>query len=173
MAADNYPYSFNASLVDLGATRNAWPSFHITWALLTFWICRDLRRGRWVAGAFLICTIVSTMALGERYLVDVIAAFPLSLMVWQVCVGEGTIGNPRRMLPVMAGGLILLLWLVGLRSAPRIFWLSPVIPWAASIATVGCSLFAVSRHPDQRPVPSLDSVHSLIREQQSDLIGVG
>jgi hypothetical protein len=145
ISGDRDSYSFDATW-----PRNAMPSLHVTWALLIFWICRDLRRGRWLAGAFLISTALSTLVTGEHYLVDVIVAFPLALVVWQVCVGEGSIGHPRRVLPIMAGGLMLILWLTAIRFTPQVFWLSPVLPWSAAIATISCSLLIVSRHPDRR-----------------------
>jgi hypothetical protein len=55
---------YNSSLFDERLPRNAMPSLHVTWALLIFWICRDLRWGRWIAGAFLLCTVLSTMVCG-------------------------------------------------------------------------------------------------------------
>jgi PAP2 superfamily protein len=67
---------YSSSLVDPKWPRNCLPSLHVTWALLIFWICRDLKWGRWIAGAFLICTALSTMIVSEHYLVDVITVFP-------------------------------------------------------------------------------------------------
>lgn len=138
---------FNSSVVDPKWPRNCLPSLHVTWALLTFWICRDLRWGRWVAGFFLAFTALSTMIVGEHYLVDVIVAFPLALIVWQVCVGEGSFGNPRRVLAIFCGTLFLLLWIATIRLTPEAFWLSSVLPWTAAIVTVGYSLIVVSPHP--------------------------
>jgi PAP2 superfamily len=141
---------YNSSLVDPKWPRNCLPSLHVTWALLIFWICRDLKWGRWIAGAFLICTALSTMIVGEHYLVDVITAIPLSLIVWQVCVGEGPLGHPRRVLATLGGVLALLLWIATIRMAPEVFWLSPVLSWSAAILTIACSLIAVSPHPDEQ-----------------------
>ena len=143
---------YNSSLVDPKWPRNCLPSLHVTWALLTFWICRDLRWGRWIAGAFLVGTALATMIVGEHYLVDVIAAFPLALIVWQICVGEGSFGNPRRVLAMSGGGLMLLLWIATIRASPEVFWLSPVLPWSAAIATVFFSICAVSPHPEEHTV---------------------
>lgn len=142
MTPDLDSYSFNPS-----DPRNAMPSLHVTWALLTFWICRDLKWGRWVAGLFLFCTIVSTLFTGEHYLVDVVAAFPLALIVWHVCVGEVPRTDPRRLLPILCGVTVLLLWIGSIRFDPQLFWLSPVLPWSSAVLTVGGSLWAVSRHP--------------------------
>lgn len=165
---------FDSSLVDLRWPRNAWPSLHVIWALLTFWICRDLKWGRWIAGVFLIGTALSTLVTGEHYLVDVIAAFPVSLVVWQVCVGEVPLGHPRRVLSIMGGGLMLLLWVAAIRVTPEVFWLSPVLPWSAAMVTVGGSLLSVSRHPGQQflpgEAPTLPS--AIAREQQAELVGV-
>lgn len=176
MTTDNSLKSklYNSALIDTSAPRNAMPSLHVTWALLVFWICRDLRRGRWIAGAFLICTALSTLAVGEHYLVDVIVAFPFALIVWQVCVGEGSFGNPRRVLSIMGGGLMLLLWLASIRIAPQAFWLSPILPWSAAFTTVGGSLWAVSRHPDEWSVSSEDQseVRHVTREEMPELVEV-
>lgn len=146
MALDK-AHLYNSSLVDPKWPRNCLPSLHVTWALLIFWICRDLKWGRWIAGAFMIFTALSTMIVGEHYLVDVITAFPLALIVWQICVGEGPLGHPRRVLATLGGVLALLLWIATIRLAPEAFWLSPVFPWSAAIVTITGSLVAVSPHP--------------------------
>jgi hypothetical protein len=167
MTPDIDSYSFDAT-----SPRNAMPSMHVTWALLTFWICRDLRRGRWIAGAFLICTVISTLSTGEHYLVDLIAAFPLALVVWEVCVGDVPIGHPRRTLPILGGLAMLMLWISAIRFTPHVFWLSPVLPWSAAIAIVGGSLMAVSRHPDERFVLSEDYSTRTTRVRGAELVGV-
>jgi hypothetical protein len=149
MALDK-AHLYNSSLVDPKWPRNCLPSLHVTWALLVFWICRDFRWGRWISGTFLICTALSTLIVGEHYLVDVITAFPLALIVWQVCVGEGPVGHPRRVLTILGGVLMLLLWIATIRVAPEVFWLSSILPWSAAMGTIGCSLAAVSPHPEEQ-----------------------
>ena len=149
MALDK-THLYNLSLVDPKWPRNCLPSLHVTWALLVFWICRDFRWGRWISGGFLICTALSTLIVGEHYLVDVITAFPLALIVWQVCVGEGPLGHPRRVLAILGGVLMLLVWIATIRVAPDVFWLSRILPWSAGIVTIASSLAAVSPHPEEQ-----------------------
>jgi PAP2 superfamily len=134
--------------------RNAIPSLHVTWAILIFWICRDLKWGRWIAGAFLVCTALSTMVIGEHYLVDVIAAFPLALAVWSLCVGSVPLLHPRRMLPLSGALAALVIWMLAIRSAPQVFWLTPILPWGLGAALVVLPLLFVSRHPNQEALPT-------------------
>jgi len=62
------------------APRNCMPSLHSAWALLVWWNARPLARGpRTVAALFLAITLLATVALGYHYVVDVVAAFPLTM----------------------------------------------------------------------------------------------
>lgn len=127
--------------------RNAMPSLHMTWALILLWISRDLRRGRWMAAVFAMLTMIATLSTGEHYMVDLVAAFPFALAIWNLCVGDVPLSNPRRMLCVFGGTAGYLLWIVVIRVAPGIFYLSPAVPWLAAIATIAGTLFAVYSQP--------------------------
>jgi PAP2 superfamily len=59
---------------DPHAPRNCMPSMHLTWALL---IWRSQRGpARYLAGAFVIATALATLATGEHYTPDLVAALP-------------------------------------------------------------------------------------------------
>ncbi len=127
--------------------RNAMPSLHMTWALILLWISRDLKRGHWAAAIFATLTAVATLSTGEHYLVDLVAAFPFALAIWNLCVGDTPLSHPRRMLCVVGGTAGYLAWIVVIRVAPSTFYLSPAVPWLAAVATVGGTLFAVYSQP--------------------------
>jgi hypothetical protein len=59
--------------------RNAMPSLHATWALL---ICWGARQGpvwvRWLLGPWLALTLLATVGAGGHYLIDLVAALPLT-----------------------------------------------------------------------------------------------
>lgn len=66
--------------VPTSAPDNCMPSMHLTWALLIAWNARSvgLRIALWVNVAL---TVVSTLALREHYLVDLIAAVPYTIFI--------------------------------------------------------------------------------------------
>src|SRR6266436_7424451 len=69
--------------------RNAIPSLHVAWAILLWWNSRRLSLPiRIFTGAYLVLTILSTLATGEHYLVDIIAAIPFALCVQAIVSPE-------------------------------------------------------------------------------------
>lgn len=61
------------------APRNAFPSLHMTWALLLWYYSP-----RWlkpVSLALALITAAATLGLGEHYVIDLVAAFPFALAV--------------------------------------------------------------------------------------------
>jgi len=92
----------------VGTAFNATPSLHCAWAFLLFLAMRSL--GRWitvVTGIFVMLTAISTMAVGEHYAVDLIAALPFTLMVYAVV--------NRRYLPASIGAVTIILWQLSAR----------------------------------------------------------
>ena len=150
--------------------RNAMPSLHMTWALLVLWICRDLKRGYLLAGGFAFLTAVATLAVGEHYLVDLVVAFPFALAVWSLCIGDVPLSHPKRVLTIIVSASTYLAWIIVIRFAPNVFYISPVIPWLASAVTIAGTLLAVhsqptilftGRHPDvSAQTVAYDSVSS-------------
>jgi PAP2 superfamily len=64
---------------DPNAPRNCMPSMHLTWALFMWINARGI--AKWAAGAFVAITALATLATGEHYIPDLIAALPWSLAV--------------------------------------------------------------------------------------------
>ena len=125
--------------------RNAMPSMHLAWALLIWWALRDMKVGRWIGLAYAFATALATLGGGEHYLVDLVAAFPFSLAVWSLCMGEAPPVSPRRMLPLAGSCAALLVWIVCIRTAPQLFWISPVLTWGAALSIVAGTVYAQFR----------------------------
>jgi hypothetical protein len=122
--------------------RNAIPSLHMTWVLLIWWNSRGLPR--WVRGialAFVWFTVLATLGTGEHYFVDLVVAFPFSLMVQALCSYSLPFRSGERRTAFLFGTFITLVWLALLSYATRLFWISPLIPWAMIVATVSSSVF--------------------------------
>ncbi len=118
--------------------RNAMPSLHVAWALLVYWLWRPTRWG-WVALLYLLLTMVATLAGGEHYLVDLVAAFPFALAIWILC---GNDRRPARVLTFLASVLSLLVWIAVIRFAPDLLRSSWLVPWSFSALLVAGSLAA-------------------------------
>src|SRR5208337_5691574 len=70
----------------LKGARNAIPSLHMTWVLLVWWNSRGLARWvRAIALVFVVLTAMATLGTGEHYFIDLVVAFPFSLMVQALC----------------------------------------------------------------------------------------
>jgi len=150
----DFPYKVPAQIVPHlrfipGAVLNATPSGHIAWALLLLWAAR------WHCGkycqyncvVFLIFTILSTMGLGEHYVIDLIAGVPFAAGMWVLM--------DRRWQEAICAFLLVAAWSVALRSGwalqlPREaawlacaatvafpFYLRPISPVAAARESVG------------------------------------
>lgn len=117
--------------------RNAIPSLHLAWALLAWWYSRGLSWfERLIAFAFLAITAFATLGTGEHWFIDLIVAFPFALMIQGLCAYSLSWKEPGRLTAILFGLFGTLGWLVVLRFGAKIFWTSPVIPWALAAATV-------------------------------------
>lgn len=59
--------------------RNAMPSLHATWALLVCWSAREGPAWmKWLLGPWLALTLLATVGAGGHYLIDLVAALPLT-----------------------------------------------------------------------------------------------
>jgi hypothetical protein len=99
--------------VDWLVPRNGVPSLHFTWALLIWWNTRSLNRwARVSALLFVIATVFDTLATGEHYLFDLMAALPFSL--WMQASMIRTVGfrDRRRWLPALCGAAMFIALLV-------------------------------------------------------------
>lgn len=63
-----------------GWWRNCMPSMHFTWALLIAWNARS-RRLRAVLWPYVVVVAIATLATGEHYLVDLLAAIPYTALI--------------------------------------------------------------------------------------------
>ena len=117
--------------------RNAMPSLHMGWTLLVWWYSRGLSRAeRIIAFAFLALTAFATLGTGEHWFIDLVVAFPFALFIDALCAYHVSWKDSRRLRTMLAGLGITLAWFASLRYGAKIFWISPVIPWTLSAATI-------------------------------------
>jgi hypothetical protein len=124
--------------IDSQWPRNGMPSLHMGWALLIWWSCKEKRLGKWLALVFALLTAVSTMVYGEHYLIDLLAAFFFALIPWSLCMADGGLRRPCRAFALATGAFGYLAWLVLIRDHARLFWASPLVPWAGLV--ISCAV---------------------------------
>jgi hypothetical protein len=123
--------------VALGGFRNAMPSMHLGWVLLAWWYSRGF--SWWTRGvtlAFVMFTVAATLGMGEHYLIDLIVAFPFCLLLFAVFSFSLPKKHKEKVRALWLGALGTFGWFGLLRYAPRLFWVSPVIPWLFVAATL-------------------------------------
>jgi hypothetical protein len=126
--------------------RNAMPSLHTAWVLLVWWNSKGLARWiRAIALLFLILTVMATLGTGEHYFVDLVVAIPFALMVQALCTYSLPFGSGARRTAFLFGTFVTLLWMAVLSFATSIFWVSPVVPWTMTVATVAPSILFWNR----------------------------
>jgi hypothetical protein len=118
------------------APRNAFPSFHLTWALVALLL--SWRFG-WPArigfGLFALLIAAATLALGEHYLIDLVAALPVLAAIAALCIEHVSWRSPARR-QALAGGIALyLVWVALLQPA----WSQAVSSWPL-VPTAWCAL---------------------------------
>jgi PAP2 superfamily len=132
--------------VTIGGQRNAFPSLHLGWALLTWWYSEGLSRWARVASFFfLVGTVIATLGLGEHYFIDLVTAFPFALMIHAVCTLNVPSSNARRAIPLVAGVAMMVGWMVLLRWGLPLFWINPVVPWSITAGTIWLTLYLQAR----------------------------
>jgi hypothetical protein len=138
-------FSGTPALIDIDPQwpRNGMPSLHMGWALLIWWSCREKKYAQWIALAFTFLTAISTMVYGEHYLVDLLAALFFTLIPWSICLADGPLLGPRRGLALATGTLGYLAWIALIRYHATLFWLSPLIPWAALLVSCASPMLIV------------------------------
>jgi hypothetical protein len=120
-----------------GGARNAFPSLHLGWALLTLWYSERLSLGARLAMAiFFVGTVFATLGLGEHYFVDLVAAFPFALMIQAACALNVSISNPRRIVAFLTGVGLMLGWVILLRWGLAVAWMNPAVPWLFVVGTI-------------------------------------
>jgi hypothetical protein len=136
----------NVVPVLLKGARNAIPSLHMAWVLLVWWNSRGL--ARWIRATallFVVLTVMATLGTGEHYFIDLVVAFPFSLMVQALCSYSQPFRSGARRNAFLFGTFVTLIWLALLSFSTTIFWSSPVVPWALTVATVAPSILLWNR----------------------------
>ena len=149
----------------LKGARNAIPSLHMTWVLLVWWNSRGLPRWvRTIALLFVIFTAMATLGTGEHYFIDLVVAFPFSLMVQALCSYSLPFRTGERRNAFLFGAFVTLIWLALLSFSTSFFWISPVIPWTMIVATVAPAIFLWNRlmqaDEEEPSVPALAAAAS-------------
>ncbi len=136
----------NVAPLLLKGARNAIPSLHMAWVLLVWWNSRGLARWiRAIALVFVVLTVMATLGTGEHYFIDLVVAFPFSLMVQALCSYSLPFRSGARRTAFLFGTFVTLIWLALLSFTTRFFWTSPVVPWAMIIATIAPSILFWNR----------------------------
>ena len=127
--------------------RNCMPSLHSAWALLVWWNARPLSAvPRAAAAAFLGLTLLATVGLGFHYVVDLVAAFPLTMaaQAWSMRTRAAAL---RRI--AIAGGLaVTLAWMAFVTWSDAMLATPPPLLWATALAVVFGSSWLRSRIDD-------------------------
>jgi PAP2 superfamily len=151
----------NIAPVLMKGARNAIPSLHMTWVLLVWWNSRGLARWvRIVAAVFVALTVLGTLGTGEHYFIDLVVAFPFSLMVEALCSYTMPFREGERRNAFLLGTFSTLIWLALLSFSVKIFWSSPLVPWTMIVATAASSIHFWRRLLRAGTVP--DSVQSKV-----------
>jgi hypothetical protein len=127
------------------APRNAFPSYHLAWALLAVILTLRFHGAlRAAFGAYAALIALATLALGEHYLIDLVAAFPALLAVAAVCTERLAWRQPQRWQALAAGLALYLGWAVLLQpamaSAARA-WPLVLIAWCLVNVAVSVLLY--------------------------------
>jgi hypothetical protein len=117
--------------------RNCMPSLHIAWVLLAWWYSRGLSAWeRSLAMYFLVFTVFATLGSGEHYLIDLVVAVPFATFIYGLSALHLSWSDRDRRMAVWLGLGMTVIWIELLRFCVQIFWISPLIPWLACVATV-------------------------------------
>jgi len=119
------------------SARNAIPSLHMSWVLLAWWYAKKFSPwAKVVSLAFVIFTVLATLGTGEHYFVDLVVAWPFTLMIYSLFCFALPWNNKERATGFLGGLLGVFLWFALLRCANPMFWISPLIPWSFVVATI-------------------------------------
>jgi len=136
--------------------RNAMPSLHLAWTLLAWWYSRGLSwMERAIAFAFLALTAFATMGTGEHFFVDLVVAFPFALLICGLCAYPVSWKDSRRIAAILVGLGVTLAWLAMLRYGAKLFWSSPIVPWALSAATMAIAYIRQAKFDAANEAPQI------------------
>lgn len=127
----------------LVAPPNCMPSLHTSTAILAYWFCRRWRFARAVALINLVLTVFATLATGEHYAVDLVAAVPFAVFVYAA--------SERRYHAAAAWLALVLMWCGALRFGPAYISAEPRAFLIVCLVTiVGAWLYAAHMHSGWR-----------------------
>jgi hypothetical protein len=113
----------------------------MAWVLLAWWYSRGLSLWeRGIALTFVVFTAFATLGTGEHYFIDLVVAYPFSVMMQSLCAFPLRWTQRERVSSGLYGLLVVLAWFVVLGYSPNLFWASPVIPWACCVATIASAI---------------------------------
>lgn len=119
------------------AARNGMPSMHMALALILWMNAAFLGRlARVVYATLAGLTFLATLALGQHYLVDLVAAVPLTVALQAIAATRMDGWSGIRLRAALGGAGMTLAWLACIRFAPWLFTAVPGFTWTASLATV-------------------------------------
>lgn len=151
----NVPGPVHAAPVLLSGVPNAIPSLHFGGALLLFWFLKPWKWVHRAMGLFTALTALTTMGLGEHYLIDLVVGVPYALAI--LAFSSKVVD---RRLPLCAGAAMVMFWLCALRFA--VF--PGVLSWMLVLATVGTSFVLQHRLAERLWAPGEPA------EESSDLL---
>lgn len=137
------------------APRNGMPSMHLAWALLLWFnALHGSRAVRNFFALFLGFTALATLALGEHYLVDLVAGVPVALALQAACSATLPWAAPARRRALWTGVAGSLFWVLGVRFAPAVFVEVPGFTWIATLLTLAACWAPFRRlHEEAAPMP--------------------
>jgi hypothetical protein len=128
-------------LVVPAVARNCMPSLHTALALVIWLHARPLPRWvRFVAGVYLVLTILATLGFGFHYLFDLIVVFPFVLAIQAGCTPHLPAISARRRSALLGGITLTAAWLLTLRYGLTWLAISPIWTAASVVFTVVWSL---------------------------------
>ena len=128
--------------IPVKGVQNAIPSLHMAWVLLAWWYSRGLsvwERG--IALTFVVFTAFATLGTGEHYFIDLVVAYPFSVMIQALCAFPLRWTQRERVAGLLCGLMTTLAWFVALGYAPNFFWISPIVPWTLCVLTIGFAIY--------------------------------
>lgn len=132
--------------VAIHGPRNAIPSLHMGWVLLTWWYSKGLSVvERSITMLFVVFTVCATMGTGEHYLIDLVLAYPFAILMMALCAWPPAWKQTRVLQALLFGTATILVWFAALRYTPHVFWISTAVPWLLCAATVGVSIWVKKR----------------------------
>lgn len=129
------------------APRNAFPSFHFGWALLALHLAWTQAPGVRIAFAAYAAVIAwATLALGEHYLIDLVASVPVLVAIVALCIESPGWHNRDRIGAVLCGLAAYCVWaILLLPSVANAAARYPALVFAWCCVSVAASLYFYRR----------------------------